>query len=43
VTTESGRTLAIAIMVNGFVGPAAKARELQDALVKAIAGADDGP
>lgn len=43
VTTESGRTLAVAIMVNGFVGPAAKARELQDALVKAIAGADDGP
>lgn len=41
MTTESGRTLAIAIMVNGFVGPAAKARELQDALVKAIAGADD--
>jgi D-alanyl-D-alanine carboxypeptidase/D-alanyl-D-alanine-endopeptidase (penicillin-binding protein 4) len=42
LTTESGRTLAVAIMVNGFVGPAAKARELQDALVKAIAGADDG-
>ena len=42
MVTDAGRTLAVAIMVNGFVGPAQRARELQDALVEVLAGADAG-
>jgi D-alanyl-D-alanine carboxypeptidase/D-alanyl-D-alanine-endopeptidase (penicillin-binding protein 4) len=40
LTTDSGRTVAVAIMVNGFVGPAARVRQMQDALVQAIAAGD---
>lgn len=40
LTTDSGRTVAVAIMVNGFVGSTAQARQMQDALVQAIAAGD---
>lgn len=40
LTTDSGRTVAVAVMVNGFMGTTARAREMQDALVQAIAAGD---
>lgn len=40
VTGARGETLAVAIMVNGFVGTAAQARALQDKLIDALAQAD---
>jgi D-alanyl-D-alanine carboxypeptidase/D-alanyl-D-alanine-endopeptidase (penicillin-binding protein 4) len=43
MTTDAGRTVAIAILVNGFIGPAAAARRMQDALVGAIAAGDAEP
>jgi D-alanyl-D-alanine carboxypeptidase/D-alanyl-D-alanine-endopeptidase (penicillin-binding protein 4) len=43
MVTDSGRMVAVAIMVNGFVGSAAKARALQEGLIQAIAQADTAP
>lgn len=35
--TQDGETLVVAVMTTGFVGPAAKIRQLQDALVETLA------
>lgn len=35
--TQDGETLVVAVMTTGFVGPATKIRQLQDALVEALA------
>ncbi|MFN3429329.1 MAG: D-alanyl-D-alanine carboxypeptidase/D-alanyl-D-alanine-endopeptidase [Candidatus Sericytochromatia bacterium] len=43
LVTDSGRTVAVAFMVYGFVGSAAKARALQEGLIQAIAQADSAP
>ena len=42
LSTSDGRTLAIAIMTNGYLGTPERVRHLQDALVLAIADATGG-
>lgn len=37
VTTAGGETLAVAIMINGFIGSAQEARAFQDRVIRAIA------